>query len=60
MKIHLELTKNEFFSKQITGVAALDPVRHELSDEEFAETPAYMRGLDRVVDPLAPNWMSSR
>lgn len=31
-----------------------------ISDEEFYATPAHLRGLERVVDPLAPDFMSSR
>lgn len=31
-----------------------------LSDTEFEAVPAHMRGLDRVVDPLAPSFMASR
>eukprot|EP00752_Nemacystus_decipiens_P007891 g7051.t1 len=31
----------------------------EISDEEFYATPVHLRGLDRVVDPLAPSFMAS-
>ncbi len=30
-----------------------------LSDEEFYAIPEHLRGLDRVVDPLAPDFMAS-
>ncbi|CAM9319570.1 unnamed protein product [Ectocarpus fasciculatus] len=30
-----------------------------ISDEEFYATPEHLRGLDRVVDPLAPDFMAS-
>lgn len=32
----------------------------QISDEEFYATPEHLRGLDRVVDPLAPDFMASR
>lgn len=31
----------------------------ELTDEEFYEIPEHLRGLDRVVDPKAPDFMAS-
>ncbi|CBJ29563.1 Hypoxia-inducible factor 1 alpha inhibitor (Hypoxia-inducible factor asparagine hydroxylase) [Ectocarpus siliculosus] len=31
----------------------------QISDEDFYATPEHMRGLDRVVDPLAPDFMAS-
>lgn len=33
--------------------------RHQ-GDKDFWATPDHLRGLDRVVDPLAPPYMASR
>lgn len=38
---------------------SVEPIA-QLTDEEFEAIPAHLRGLDRVVDPEAPDFMASR